>query len=528
MSWLAVVAALYLCLASAGAAERSPWFEDGRPGAQARQAVELLAAAADQGLDPRDYAAQDLQLAVARAAQGAAPGSVAAHRLELALGEATRRYLEDLHLGRVDEGPAPRSAIDARRRAFDAGAYLEAALQAHRLAEAAREAAPQLPLYEQLREQLARCRALVGDPAWAQALPPLPAARRGHGGRVAPGEPYAGLEMLARRLVAWGDLAPGPSDDAPRAPPTAPLYTGPIVDAVRTFQQRHGLGGDGVIGSATYAQLQVPPAARVRQIELMLERLRRVPAMEGPRLIVVNLPEFMLRAYEIDAGRVVVREEMKVIVGKALDTRTPLFDAEMRYIEFSPYWNVPRSIVRRELLPRLRRDPAYFDREGFEFVAPDGRALASISRVRLDELDAGRLRLRQRPGPRNALGDVKFVFPNRDSIYLHHTPATALFARDRRDFSHGCIRVERPVALARFVLRDMPEWTPGRIEQAMAAGRSTTVPLARPVPVLLAYGTALVKGGRIQFYADVYGLDRRLDAALREHAASRPRLEFRS
>ena len=190
----------------------------------------------------------------------------------------------------------------------------------------------------------------------------------------------------------------------------------------------------------------------------------------------------------------------------------------MRYIEFSPYWNVPRSIARNEIVPRLRRDPGYFTREGFEFVTPGGGVETALAASRLDAVLAGQLRIRQRPGARNALGDIKFVFPNRDNIFLHHTPATALFARDRRDFSHGCIRVEEPVALANFVLQGMPDWTEERIRQAMGTGESTTLRLAEPLPVLIAYGTALVKDGRVHFFDDIYGLDNLLDIALRRRA----------
>jgi L,D-transpeptidase YcbB len=265
----------------------------------------------------------------------------------------------------------------------------------------------------------------------------------------------------------------------------------------------------------------VSPAARVRQIELGLERLRWTPLLQAQRMIVVNIPEFVLRAYEVRDERIVVGEEMKIIVGKALDTRTPLFDAELQLIEFSPYWNVPPSIARGEIVPKLRRDPGYFEREGFEFLDPGGRVDAALSAANLDALYAGRLRIRQRPGERNALGAIKFVFPNDAHIFLHHTPSVGLFAHERRDFSHGCIRVERPVELAQFVLQDMPEWTRERIVQAMARGESTTLRVATPVRVLIAYGTVLVKQGRVHFFEDIYGQDRKLDAALRQNALQR-------
>jgi L,D-transpeptidase YcbB len=261
--------------------------------------------------------------------------------------------------------------------------------------------------------------------------------------------------------------------------------------------------------------LNVPPAARVRQIELMLERLRWTPLMLGPRMIVINIPEFVLRAYEVQGERIAVRATMRVIVGKALNTRTPLFVEQMRHIEFQPFWNVPPSIARNELVPRLRRDPAYWDREGFEFVAA-GSVEPQLSAARLDDVLAGRARIRQRPGPRNALGDIKFVFPNHDNIYLHHTPSVRLFERDRRDFSHGCIRVEAPVALAVFALQDLPAWTEPRIRSAMQEGEPRTVRLPAPIPVVITYGTAIFKEGRIHFLDDIYGHDRRLDAALRD------------
>jgi murein L,D-transpeptidase YcbB/YkuD len=381
-----------------------------------------------------------------------------------------------------------------------------------------RDAAPTLPLYGQLRDALARYSALGDHPAWQQ---PLPAPPRG---KLEPGQPYAGLAVLADRLRALGDLPPqAQGERAPQAP-GPPVYEGELVDALRGFQQRHALAPDGILGRATLAQLQVGPAARVRQIELMLERLRWTPLMQAPRMIVINIPEFVLRAYEVQDGRIRLREQMKVIVGKAMDTRTPLFDEQMRAVEFSPYWNVPPSIARNELVPRLRRDAGHFEREGFEFVGAGAAADTGVSAERLDAVLAGRLRIRQRPGPRNALGGIKFVFPNRENIYLHHTPSRGLFERERRDFSHGCIRVEQPLALARFVLQDQPEWTEARIRQAMADGPSFTLRLAEPVPVVIAYGTALVKDGKLHFFEDLYGHDRRLDAALREHTRKRPPL----
>jgi murein L,D-transpeptidase YcbB/YkuD len=218
----------------------------------------------------------------------------------------------------------------------------------------------------------------------------------------------------------------------------------------------------------------------------------------------------------VNGERIDVRLTSRVVVGKAVGTRTPLFGAAMRFIEFSPYWNVPPSIALKETVPRLRRDPAYFDREGFEFVASSGEVVHSLTAANLDAVVRGRWRIRQRPGPLNALGGIKFVFPNHDNIYLHHTPATELFERDRRDFSHGCIRVQMPVDLAQFVLRDEPgEWTADRIREEMARGESKTLALHHPLPVLIAYSTVIVKRGKVFFFPDVYRHDERLARALK-------------
>lgn len=491
-----------LLVLAATAAQAAGWFDGARPTPAARQAVELLSRADEEGLQPADYAAAALQLALARAEQ-TPPDAATIAQLERGLDLALQRYLNDLHRGRVQPRQV-RSRYEPGP-AFDAAALLRDARLQGRLAEMARAAAPQLPLYAQLRQQLATYRALENVAAWQQPLPPLPGGAKG---KLEPGQPWDGLPLLVRRLAALGDLA-----EPPAAAPA--LYDGALVTALQRFQTRHGLAADGVVGSATLAQLQVAPAARAQQIVLTMERLRWTPLLQGPRMVVVNIPEFVLRAYEVRDGRIAVQREMRVIVGKAYDTRTPLFDEDMRFIEFSPYWNVPPSIARGETVPKLKRDPGHWERQGFEFVTGSGEVVTALSAQGLQAVLDGRWRIRQRPGPNNALGDIKFVFPNHDNIYLHHTPATELFARTRRDFSHGCIRVEQPVALAGFVLQHMPGWDEARIRAAMARGSSSTLKLQQPVRVLIAYGTALVKGGRPYFFDDIYGLDKQLAAALR-------------
>jgi L,D-transpeptidase YcbB len=503
---IAATIAVSNALAAAPAGAVAPlWFVGDRPGAQARQAAELLARAGDEGLEPADYDAAGLHRALDAA--DAADAATRA-RLDATLTSAMQRFLADLNRGRVD----PRRIhvkFDLSPRSFDAAAALREALAAGRLADAVRAATPPLKLYADLREALAAYRALGAHPAWQQPLPRLPG---GANSKLEPGQDWTGVALLAQRLQALGDLSGAAAPER---------YDELLVEAVRAFQRRHGLADDGVVGRATRAALEVAPAQRALQIALTMERLRWTPLAQGPRMIVVNVPEFVLRAYEVRGDRFDVQLEMKVIVGRALETRTPLISEDLAFIEFSPYWNVPRSIATEETVPRLRRDPGYWTREGFEFVGADGGVITALSDAQLDAVLAGAARIRQRPGPANALGDIKFVFPNNDAIYLHHTPSVRLFERDRRDFSHGCIRVEQPVALAKFVLREQPEWTDERIRAAMGEGTSRTLRVARPVPVLVAYGTALVRQGRPHFFADLYGHDRLLAQALRARTASR-------
>ena len=488
----------------AAVAAESAWFSFAGPTPAAQQAAELLQQAATEGLDPRDYDVDWLREAVSAGSPAADPGpaSLASRRLH----RAVRLYLSDLHTGRLDPQQRGMRYDPAHRSDFDADALLLAALADERLAEAMRSAAPAWPQYDALRQALARYRRLVDDPSWQKNLPPIP------GGSLSPGQQYAGLALLQQRLLLLGDLEPTTN----RVPER---YQGTLVDAVKSFQARHGVTPDGVIGRDSFEQLNIGPAARVSQIGLAMERLRWTPLPLAPRAIVVNVPEFMLHGYEMHAGKSETRLAMKVIVGTARKTQTPLFDAEMRFIEFSPYWNVPPSIAQAELVPKLQRSPGYLARQGFEFVDGGGHVYTTLAPDRLNAVLRGQLRIRQRPGPKNALGDIKFVFPNDDNIYLHHTPSPGLFARQRRDFSHGCIRVEAPVALAGFVLAGMPGWDEARIREAMARRSSNTLRLREPLRVVIAYNTVgVAPDGRVLFHPDIYGHDAALDAALRRGA----------
>ena len=481
-------------------ADAPVWLGEAGISNQGREALAQLAAATEHGLDPRDYDVLTLDSLVRRL--DVAPASPTERmRFDLLLSVAFLRYVDDLHSGRTHPAPLSRSLPAV---SLDLAAVLSAAVAGDSVSRLALAVSPPLAQYRNLRRELARYRALEGD----TTLPAVPRVAR-----VRPGDPYDGAAALARRLTAYGDL---PADAS--LPNRDRRYAGDLVEAVRRFQRRHGLAADGVLGTRTFDALGTPIARRVRQIELALERLRWLPPIGRQRFLVVNIPAFHLFAFDSAGGAGIPSLHMRVVVGKALDTRTPVLVEQLRYLEFQPYWNVPRSILVGEILPQLRRRPHYLRDHGMELVGPRDRVLGDeVTPAVLRQLAGGDLRLRQRPSPRNPLGRVKFVFPNAADVYLHGTPDTTLFARQRRDFSHGCIRVEQPAALAAWVLRDQPAWTRDSVDAAMAAAKPTRrALLTRPMPVILFYTTAVAEPGRgVAFYEDIYGHDRRLDEALR-------------
>jgi murein L,D-transpeptidase YcbB/YkuD len=481
----------------------------GRIGSDAREALSLLQSAADDGLNPVEYSAEHLHhySHPLGATQVAPLADIAAFDVSLSLN--TLRYLRDLHLGRVD----PRTmgyAMPPRER-DDFAELLRAAVLGHRLPSAALELSPQIPVYRQLRLGLSRYRALAADPA-LRSFKPAPATLR-------PGDRSPDTELLDRFLVALGDL------ERPTGPEMDPtLYEGPVVEGVKHFQMRHGLDADGVLGKSTRAALSVPLSWRAHQIEMSMERMRWLPHLDRDRLLVVNIPMFRLLAVDHPGPGGVSPFSSAVIVGRALRTRTPVLFEEMEYVIFRPYWNVPVSIVRNEILPAIARAPGYLERHDMEIVAgqSDAAPVVPPTSGNIARLRDGSLRLRQRPGPANSLGLLKFVFPNDSNVYLHDTPAPELFTRARRDFSHGCIRVADPAGLAEWVLAGQPEWSRESIVAAMNATVSRRVMLPRPLQVIIFYLTAAVTldDGDIQFAEDIYGHDARLDQFLKQRDGS--------
>ena len=471
--------------------------EDRRPTAQARVGLTLLTEATTQGLDPDAYGGAEL--ATLAPFLDASSSATTAARFDTRMTAGVLRYFRHLHLGRVD----PRTLGHQLTIPVEEHDFVEivwTAIHGGGLSKAAAGMEPPLPQYQALKSALARYRSLAATGVRIPALE----------GTLRPGDPFEDVATLQRLLLTLGDMPAGASlassgtyDDATRA-------------AVVRFQQRHGLDPDGVIGPATRQELRVPISRRVRQIELALERLRWLPDFREGRLIAVNIPMFRLWAWD---GRPSADPAltMAVIVGRAMRTHTPVFVDEMEYLIFRPYWNVPASILRNESVPAIRRNPNYLARENLEIVrgqSDTGPVLAPTAE-NIAALGRGDVRLRQRPGPGNALGLVKFMFPNQNDVYMHDTPAPQLFARSRRDFSHGCIRVENPTALAEWVLGRNPGWAREQVVEAMNGANNRRVDLAEPIQVVIFYTTvAVLADGTVHFAPDVYGHDARLDKVL--------------
>ena len=432
-----------------GAREYRPaWTRDGHLSRQGAALVRVLREADREGLSPDRY-----RHPVFDAPDDAARKAIG--ELDLRLTDAFLLYASDAGQGRFD--PARANPYWAQRTpAVDTAAVLREAVDSKDAAKTLEGLLPRNPQYAALRDALGRYRAIAEKGGWPTGL--------------------------RARLLAEGDLRGSP----PKA--KADVFDEALAGAVKRFQLRHGLEASGVLDKPTVAALNMPVLERIRQIELNLERWRWLsPSLGADRFLLVNIPAFELHGY--DGGRPVLR--MRVVTGSAARSPTPVFGRTMTHVVFRPYWNVPASIAEAEVMPAVYRDRGYLRRRNMELVRGDGG-----------------VQLRQRPGPGNALGLVKFLLPNPFGVYLHDTPEAGLFARARRDRSHGCVRVERPMELARFALAGAPEWTPARIRAAAARGPEQPVRLTEPLPVFITYLTVWADAdGVTRFFPDVYEHD---------------------
>src|SRR5208283_4202649 len=396
--------------------------------------------------------------------------------IDLALTVSAMRYISALHVGRVNPQHFKFGLVVGPKRLDLAELLRTQVLPASDIPAVIAKVEPSYNGYLWAGDALLT----YSKMASAGDAPLIPVPQKG----VRPGNSFASMPQLVARLRQLGDL---PSDAG--MPANSTVYDGVVVGAVKHFQRRHGLDIDGVLGKGTVTQLNVPLKTRVQQLQLTLERYRWIPPNFPEPPIVVNIPEFRLRTMRRQPANYL---SMRVVVGRAMRTQTPVFAENMRYVIFRPYWLVPPSIQRAELVPKARRDPYYLADHQFEVVDGSGNVVASSPATGevISGLRSGELSIRQVPVPRNSLGLVKFIFPNQYNVYMHGTPAPELFSRARRDFSHGCIRVEDPVALAAWVLRDKPEWTVDRIRATMNGDTTVQVNLDKPVPVLILYSTA--------------------------------------
>lgn len=473
------------------------WIQNGKPTSQALELIHILEEAENKGLDSKDYDGARWPDRVKALQSGDGASEFGRVKFDVALTVSGTRYISDLHLGRVDPESLHKD-FDPERQHHDPGAFLrEEVMSARSVKDALGKVECPYPGYQRelvaLQKYLHMAKEEVSDP--------LPQVQK----PIEPGQTYEGLGKLVRRLQFLGDLPASVT-----VPGDSLIYSQEIGEGVKRFQTRHGLDAGGKLGPQTIAELNQPMSDRVEQLRLSLDRWRWLPHNFVEPPIIVNIPEFKFRAGEVLEKPTLI---IPVVVGKAMRTETPVLEEDMKYVVFWPYWNVPPSILRGEMIPKITRDRTYVQRNGYEVATYSGQAVTDglISDEVLAELRAGKLMLRQKPGPKNALGLVKFIFPNDSNVYLHSTPEQSLFGRTRRDFSHGCIRVEDPKALAAWVLRNNPGWTREKIANAFAAGKEQQVNLTRTIPVLIIYTSAVVEeDGQVFFLEDIYGHDKAL------------------
>ena len=558
------------------------WLRDLKPTAEATAFVEAFRNADQKGLNPEDYDAsrwpgrlsEIARIEQAHDTSSGAQDSVA--QFDAAMTVCIMRYISDLRIGRVNPSHF-NFDIDVKSKKYDLAEFVsDNVVDATDIPGLVRKVEPDSETYRTTEAALGRYLQMAKLQAAANA-PALPAVPKSG---VAPGGEYAATGDLMARLQLEGDApgdypyqAPPPQTSSPSTnaapqnpqqsskpkfgaktiakaqhllhpsteakakatqnvslqavtapsgympPHLPPVYTRDLADAVKHYQARHALDGDGKLTPETIASLNVPLTQRVAQLNASLERWRWLPDQYVNPPLMVNLPEFVLHGYTADHH---LDFTMRVVVGKVVgDHETPVFAHMMRYIIFRPYWNVPHDIVQKELMPHIKaKGIGYLAQKNFEVTDSKGNVLANVTP---QQVDRGGVMVREKPGPKNSLGLVKFMFPNQYDIYLHSTPQTELFSRTRRDFSHGCIRVQKPEDLAVWVLAQSetagggPDgWDADKVHETMTSGQDNhQVNLKKPLPIVIFYLTALAEeDGQIQFFEDIYGYDADLEKVL--------------
>jgi murein L,D-transpeptidase YcbB/YkuD len=458
------------------------WFTPTGPRPQAGELIAAIDPLAGEGLDPQRYQKDALSVALHEIAKQPDLGDPQAQsRLAQTDMNLTYTYLTmaaHLASGRLQPETLNVDWYTKPRRVELDSRLEEAMKQGGSVARTLHSYVPSAKEYTRLRDALARYRDIAAHGGWPAVGTELQKKDRGDK-----------VRLLRARLAAEGDLRM-PQTPAQAAAGDDLVYDATVEDAVARFQHRHGFKPTGKVDADTLAELDVPVQERIQQIQVNLERWRWLPGDFGRRYIEVNIPEFRMKL--VEDGKLAL--EMRAIVGKE-QSRTPVFSDKMTYLELNPSWSIPKDIVKKEIEPAAARHPGYLARKHIEVV--NGKEY------------------RQRPGPDNPLGQVKFMFPNQFDVYLHDTPADHLFNASERDFSHGCIRLEKPLDLADALLKDDPKWSPDALREAIATGETKTISIPHPLPVHILYFTAWVADdGTVEFRRDVYGHDAKLAEAL--------------
>jgi murein L,D-transpeptidase YcbB/YkuD len=477
----------------------SPWVKQTYT-SKAVDAVRVLSTAGRHGLQPADYGEPQVRQLIdtVEHSKGAAPdhGRLLAE-LDVQITTALLALGRDVALGRT--APNRGNHWKARRTPPDFVGALNRAAEAD-VKKWLEMVQPRDPQYGALQQALIDLQGQLEKGGWPRVVADRP---------FTAGKSDPSVITLRQRLRSGGYLS------AAAAESTSPLYDAAVEAGVRAFQNLHSLRASGIVDGPTLTAMNVPIEDRIRQVELNLERWRWMPEDLGLRHLLINIPYYHLIARESEKSV----KEIRVIVGKPDPAhQTPVFSSEMTMVVFSPYWNIPDTIAEGETMPAIARDPTYLTRNNIEILRRSAAAptLVDASSVNWsDQRELSQLAFRQRPGSRNALGHVKFLFPSAFDVYLHDTPADALFARTGRAYSHGCIRVEEPEALAKYVLAGDADWDETRIAQAMRAGVERPVKLHATLPIHIAYFTAWVDDNRgLHFLPDVYGYDQKQAAEL--------------
>ncbi|MGY6213533.1 L,D-transpeptidase family protein [Methylolobus aquaticus] len=472
----------------------SAWLASTHPSSRAAALRSVLEASGDEGLSPSRYRTADMARWWART------DTTSRARLEIALTEGLCRYIRDITLGRSELRSVEQATTGANAAGVSAlRVLLQKALDTSSLEALLRQLPPQDAEYQQLRTALRNLRQRLREGGWKDVVA---------GPLLKPGASDPRIPAIRQRLAASGDFS-GPLS-------SSTSYDAELTKAVRRFQGRHALPQEGIIGAATVSALNIPVEQRARQIIVNLERRRWNPSRSAGRQIVVNIPGFELVALS-DTKTVL---EMPVVVGKAYQ-QTPVFDEKMEYLEFNPDWLVPPALAATEFLPELQQDPTRLARKHIRIFKGLGKDAPEVDPKSVDwktitPTTMVRYAFRQDPGPWNALGRLKFMFPNPHNVYLHDTSEPQFFNERQRTFSHGCIRLSRPEELAAWVLEGLdPPWDRSRIRATVAGGHPLTVPLAKPIPIRLAYHTVFFKDDPLlHFLPDVYGRDAALERLL--------------